>query len=91
MLLEEEQRFPWLDISEYPLILNQNENYFLSNNGSFVMGYKVDSPEIYTLAQEDFESINELWTRALKNLPSGTIVHKQDSYFEKEFDTKVLP
>lgn len=55
------------------------------------MGYALELPEIYGSGRDDFESINNQWYRALNGLPVGTLVVKQDYYFEKEYSGFGLP
>lgn len=76
------ERYPIVDIEQ---------NRVLANNGNIAYAYKVELPEIYSLSEENFEELHGLWFQALKSLPVGTLIHKQDIYRKTAFDAKGLP
>ncbi len=67
------------------------DNCIFANNGNVVMCYELALPEIYSLSEKDFEDLHTTWHQALKSLPVGTVVHKQDIYTKKAFNSDVLP
>nr|WP_237690486.1 TraG family conjugative transposon ATPase [Salegentibacter lacus] len=73
----------------YPIIDQQNNLVFLAN-GNISLGYALELPEIFSLSEKAFEKLHNSWFQALKALPVGTVVHKQDVYLKKEFDAKAL-
>lgn len=75
---------------QHPILTIQNGVVF-ANNGNLVMPYEVSLPEIYSLSEKDFEGLHATWFQALKSLPIGTVIHKQDSYQKSNFDASVLP
>ncbi|MBW8242553.1 TraG family conjugative transposon ATPase [Muricauda oceani] len=74
----------------YP-ILDVDQNRILANNGNIVYAYRVELPEIYSLSESDFEELHGHWFQALKSLPIGTLVHKQDIYRKTSYDAGRLP
>lgn len=64
---------------QYPIVDIQDHLIF-ANNGNMVLCYKAHLPEIYSLSEKDFEDLHGSWFQALKSLPSGTVIHKQDIY-----------
>jgi len=80
-----------IDLSAYWPIADIKENYVFAQNGNVVACYKVHLPEIYSLSEKDFEDIHSTWFQALKSLPIGTIVHKQDVYLKKNYCSEELP
>jgi conjugation system TraG family ATPase len=62
-----------------------------ANNGNVVLCYEGNLPEIYSLSEKDFEDMHGAWFQALKSLPVGTVVHKQDIYLKKSYTAKQLP
>jgi conjugation system TraG family ATPase len=48
-------------------------------------------PEIYSLSEKDFKDIHGVWFQALKSLPNGSVVHKQDIYLKKSYSAELLP
>ena len=65
--------------SHYP-ILDIQDNLVFAANGNLVIGYELQLPEIYSLSEKDFEALHAQFFQAIKSLPVGTIVHKQDLY-----------
>jgi len=76
------ERYPIVDIEQ---------NRILANNGNIAYAYRVELPEIYSLSEADFEELHGHWFQALKSLPIGTLVHKQDIYLETPYDANQLP
>ncbi|WP_149275617.1 TraG family conjugative transposon ATPase [Pareuzebyella sediminis] len=76
--------------SNHP-ILDIRKNVLFANNGNVVLCYKADLPEIYSLSEKDFEDLHGAWFQALKSLPVGTVVHKQDAYLKKSYAAEKLP
>lgn len=72
-------------------IVDIHKNVLFARNGNVVLCYKVDLPEIYSLSEKDFEDLHGAWFQALKSLPVGTVIHKQDVYLKKSFTAEKLP
>lgn len=73
------------------LFLHIQENKVVGTNGVFAMGYELDLVEKYSMGEEDYGILDELWNRALKDMPSGSIMVKQDIFLEKGFSTEHFP
>jgi len=80
-----------INISKYHPIVDIKDHLIFSNNGNVVACYRVELPEIYSLSEKDFEDMHSNWFQAMKSLPVGTVVHKQDIYFKKSFTAENLP
>lgn len=76
------ERYPIVDIQD---------NLVFANNGNLILCYKLELPEIYSLSSIDFEDLHGNWFQALKSLPAGTIVHKQDIYNKQRYSSEGLP
>lgn len=63
------------------------ENYIYGEQGSFALGFRVKLPEKYSLGEEDYDNLNTIWAKTLKDLPTGTIFFKQDIFTESKFKT----
>lgn len=57
----------------------------LSKQGDITVAFKVELPEIFTLAINDFEALHQAWIKAIRVLPLHTIVHKQDWFTESNY------
>lgn len=70
------------------------QDMILSKMGDITLVYRLDLPELFTLSNADYENLHQSWVRAIKLLPAGTVLHKQDWFvstsfkgdFEKEQD-----
>ncbi|GMN11338.1 TraG family conjugative transposon ATPase [Croceitalea sp. MTPC9] len=73
----------------YPLV-DIDGNRVFANNGNIILCYRLELPEIYSLSPTDFGELHGTWFQALKSLPSGTVVHKQDIYQKASYDAMLL-
>src|SRR5690606_33410654 len=80
-----------INISKYQPIVDIQDHIVFANNGNVVLCYEGNLPEIYCLSEKDFEDIHGAWFQALKSLPIGTVVHKQDIYLKKSYASDQLP
>lgn len=61
------------------------QDMILSKMGDITLVYRLDLPEIFTLSNADYENLHQSWVRAIKLLPAGTVLHKQDWFVEELF------
>ncbi|UZH55849.1 TraG family conjugative transposon ATPase [Salinimicrobium tongyeongense] len=80
-----------INLSEFTSIINIQDNIIFANNGNVVLCYEGMLPEIYSLSEKDLEDIHGVWFQALKSLPTGSVVHKQDIYLKKSYAADQLP
>lgn len=80
-----------INLSTYHPIMDIQGHILFANNGNVVLCYKGELPEIYSLSEQDFEDLHGVWFQALKSLPTGCVVHKQDVYQKKNYNAEVLP
>ena len=80
-----------INLSAYQPIVDIQDNIVFANNGNIVLCYEGMLPEIYSLSEKDFEDIHAAWFQAIKSLPIGTVVHKQDVYLKKSYSSEKLP
>lgn len=76
--------------SQHP-IADIQSNIVFANNGNVVLCFEGILPEIYSLSEKDFEDIHSTWFQAIKSLPIGCVIHKQDIYTKKPYSSKNLP
>lgn len=57
----------------------------LSKGGDITMAFKVRLPEIFTLSNAEYEALHEVWLKAIRLLPPGSVLHKQDWFVESEY------
>ncbi len=80
-----------INLSAYHPILDIQDNMVFANNGNIVLCYKVDLPEVYSLSESDFEELHGAWFQAIKSLPIGCVIHKQDIYQKMAYVADKLP
>lgn len=73
------------------VFLHIEDNKAVGTNGVFAMGYEISLAEKYSLGEEDYLALDDLWNRALKDMPQSSILLKQDIFMEKEFNTDHFP
>ena len=69
-----ENRFPLLAVEE---------GCILSKNADITVAFRVELPELYTVTSAEYAAIHSSWVKAIKVLPTYSVVHKQD-WFVKE-------
>lgn len=69
-----ENRFPLLAVEE---------GCILSKDADITVAFRVDLPELYTVTSAEYAAIHSAWVKAIKVLPTYSVVHKQD-WFVKE-------
>ncbi|SRX53882.1 hypothetical protein AEQU1_00944 [Aequorivita sp. CIP111184] len=79
-----------INLSAYQPIADIQDNIVFANNGNVILCYEGNLPEIYSLSEKDFEDMHGAWFQALKSLPVGTVVHKQDIYLKKSYSSEQL-
>ncbi|RXK81989.1 TraG family conjugative transposon ATPase [Filimonas effusa] len=57
----------------------------ISKNGDITIAFQLRLPEIFTLSPENLDAIHHAWVKAMRILPTGTILHKQDWYVDKKY------
>ena len=73
------------NILEYLPILAWENNSLVSKFADITVALELSLPEKYSFGINDYEIFHQIWVRALRVLPSYTIVHKQDIFYECEF------
>lgn len=73
------------------LFLYAEENSVVGANGVFAMGFEIKLIEKYAMGEEDYESVDLFWNRALKDMPESSIFLKQDIFTEEQLDTSFYP
>lgn len=80
-----------IELSAHHPILTIQDGVVFASNGNLVLPFRLELPEIYSVSESDFESLHSTWFQALKTLPAGTVIHKQDIYLKATYDAFPLP
>jgi conjugation system TraG family ATPase len=57
----------------------------LSKMGDVTVAFKVELPELFTMSNDDYEAFHHSWIKAIKVLPVGTVLYKQDWFTEANY------
>lgn len=57
----------------------------LSKKGDVTLVFKLTLPEIFTLSGAEYDALHHVWLKAIKVLPTGTILHKQDWFVKAQY------
>ncbi len=60
-------------------------NAILSKMGDITVAFKVQLPELFTLSNEEYEAFHHAWIKAIKVLPTQSILYKQDWFTEAKY------
>ncbi|WP_037316031.1 TraG family conjugative transposon ATPase [Salegentibacter sp. Hel_I_6] len=70
--------------SRFPLLAVEN-NCILSKDADITTCFRVNLPELFTVASAEYKIIHSTWNKAIKTLPDYTLVHKQDWYIKENY------
>ena len=57
----------------------------ISKMADITVGFRLHLPELFTMSADDYRSLHSVLVKAIKMLPVGTIVHKQDWFIEEKY------
>ncbi len=71
--------------SKFPLLAVE-QGCIISKDGDITVAYEVTLPEIFTVTSQEYEAVHAAWCKAIKVLPSYSIVHKQDWFVKEKYE-----
>ncbi len=74
--------------SLFPL-LGVEKDCIISKYGDVTICYKVELPELFTITSSEYEAIHSAWLKAVKVLPSYSIIHKQDWFISESYNPEI--
>jgi conjugation system TraG family ATPase len=60
----------------------------LSRQGDVTVVYKVTLPELFTLSDDDYETLHQAWVKAIRVLPKDSTLHKQDWFISRNWQAE---
>lgn len=66
-------------------ILNEEYGVILTKGGNVCISFQVKEPECYSLSPDDIDVRIKMFKEALKFLPDGCFLHKQDIYLRRKY------
>ncbi|TWR26824.1 TraG family conjugative transposon ATPase [Mucilaginibacter achroorhodeus] len=67
-------------------VLGIEQGAILSKQGAFTLAFRLTLPEVFTLSDEDHESLHQAWVKAIRVLPKNSVLHKQDWFLKKQLN-----
>lgn len=70
--------------SKFPLLAVEHD-CIISKDADITLAYRVELPELFTVTSAEYEAMHSAWAKAIKVLPTYSIVHKQDFFIEENY------
>jgi len=70
--------------SKFPLLAVE-QNCIISKDADVTICFKVNLPELFSVASAEYDAIHSAWHKAIRTLPDYTIIHKQDWYIKESY------
>lgn len=67
-------------------IWSVEDGLIVSKQAEVTVAYRIDLPEVFSLGAEALEALHASWVKAMRLLPEGCIVHKQDWYYDAAYE-----
>lgn len=67
-----------------PLLAVEN-NCMVSKMSDITVGFRLQLPEIFTLSGDDYRLLHSALVKAIKLMPAGIMIHKQDWFTEERY------
>jgi conjugation system TraG family ATPase len=74
-----------IDIAKIFPVYKVEQDCIISKRGEVTIAFDAEFPEIFTLSNIEYESFHHVLVKAIKVLPSNTILHKQDWFVHKRY------
>ena len=74
-----ERRFPLLSVENGCIV---------SKDADLTVAFEVELPELYTVTEDEYETMHSSWIKAMKVLPEHSIVCKQDWFIQETYRSK---
>lgn len=73
------------DIKDLLPVWKTERDCLISKQGDITIALRVTLPEIFSLSNDDYEALHHAWLKAIKVLPVGSVLHKQDWFVDASF------
>ncbi|WP_313262555.1 DUF3875 domain-containing protein, partial [Sphingobacterium multivorum] len=74
-----------VDMEQILPIWKVENDCILSKKGDVTVAFKVTLPEIFSLSSDEYDSLHYNWLKAIKVLPFGSVLHKQDWFIKSKY------
>lgn len=66
-------------------VMDVENDCILSKMGDVTVVFKVELPEIFSLSDQEYETLHQTWIKAIRILPVSTVFHKQDWFLDSKY------
>ena len=66
-------------------IYKVEKDCLISKNADVTLAFRLELPEVFSLAQTDYEQLQQAFVKAIRLLPDHCVVHKQDWFVEDKY------
>ncbi|MEO6685509.1 MAG: DUF3875 domain-containing protein, partial [Dyadobacter sp.] len=66
-------------------VLDIEHGCILSKQGDMTMVFQAELPEIFTLSDTQYGAFHQTWVKAIKMLPVGSVLQKQDWFIASRY------
>jgi len=73
------------NLSDILPLYGVEQDMLLSKSGDITLAYALELPEIFTLSSSEYELFHQAWIKAIKLLPVGAVLHKQDWFLTQKY------
>lgn len=73
------------DLGKIMPIWKIEQGCLLSKKGDITVAFRVILPEVFTQSGTEYNALHQSWLKAIKVLPAGSILHKQDWFVEQKY------
>ena len=70
--------------NKFPILSVEN-GYIISKDADITVAYRLELPELFTVASADYAAMHSTWLKAIKVLPDFSIVLKQDWFIKENY------
>ena len=72
----------------FPILsIDAETDIIVSKNADLTLAFALELPEVYALSESEYNAIHEIFVRAVRLLPVGYMLHKQDFFVEASYQT----
>ena len=72
---------------KFPLLAVEH-GCIVSKDADLTVAFEVELPELYTVTEDEYETMHSSWIKAMKVLPEHSIVCKQDWFIQETYRSK---
>lgn len=62
------------------------DDCLINGNGDITIGFSLQLPEVFTVKEEEAEIMHNSYVTLIKNMPAGTLVHRQDVFAVRNYE-----